>query len=177
MLKWIYSHFDDHIETYLATVALVVFASLVIFQVVMRYVFNSPPAWSEELARYALVWFVYLSGSYAIKYQRHVRFGVVVDLIGKKVPLAQRIVQLVIFIIWLAFLVYMFFLSIEMVRRQVITGQLSPGSQIPMYLVYVGLPLGLSLMSFRVLQHTLRSFIDIIRNPLAPIPPSQPEGD
>lgn len=177
MLKWIYSHFDDHIETYLATIALVVFASLVIYQVVMRYFFNSPSSWSEEIARYALVWFVYLSGSYAIKYQRHVRFGVVVDLIGKKMPFLQRVIRLFIFITWLAFLIYMFTLSIEMVRRQVITGQLSPGSQIPMYLVYVGLPLGLSLMSFRVLQHTVRSLIDIIRNPLAPIPPSQPEGD
>ncbi|RUA22609.1 TRAP transporter small permease subunit [Billgrantia gudaonensis] len=58
MWKWIYSHLDEHIETYLATVALVVFASLVIFQVVMRYIFNSPPSWSEEIARYALVWFV-----------------------------------------------------------------------------------------------------------------------
>lgn len=177
MLKWIYSHLDDHIETYLATIALIVFSSLVISQVVMRYIFNNPSAWFEEIARYALVWFVYLSGSYAIKYQRHVRFGVVVDLIGKKVPFVQRIIQFLIFIIWLAFLIYMFTLSIEMVRRQMITGQLSPGSQIPMYFVYLGLPLGLFLMSFRVLQHTVRSLIDIIRNPLAPIPASQSEGD
>lgn len=177
MLKWIYTHFDEHIETYLATVALVIFTSLVIFQVVMRYVFNSPPAWSEEIARYALVWFVYLSGSYAIKYQRHVKFSVVVDLIGKKLPLVQRLISLMIFLIWLAFLVYMFTLSNEMVRRQFITGQSAPGSQIPMYLVYIGLPLGLSLMSFRVLQHTVRTLIDIIRNPFAPILPSQSEAD
>lgn len=177
MWKWIYSHLDEHIETYLATVALVVFASLVIFQVVMRYIFNSPPSWSEEIARYALVWFVYLSGSYAIKYQRHVKFNVIVDLIGRKLPFVQRLIQLFIFLLWLAFLIYMFTLAIEMVRRQLITGQLSPGSQIPMYLVYVGLPLGLSLMSFRVLQHTVHSFIDIIRHPFAPITQSEPEAD
>jgi|SRR5690554_1474041 len=177
MVKWIYTHFDEHIETYLATVALVVFTSLVIFQVVMRYVFNSPPAWSEEVARYALVWFVYLSGSYAIKYQRHVKFNVVIDLVGKKLPFVQRLIGLLIFLIWLAFLIYMLTLSNEMVRRQWITGQLSPGSQIPMYLVYIGLPLGFSLMSFRVLQHTIRTLIDIIRNPFAPIPSSQSEAD
>ncbi|WP_163575376.1 TRAP transporter small permease [Halomonas faecis] len=177
MWKWIYSHLDEHIETYLATVALVVFASLVIFQVVMRYIFNSPPSWSEEIARYALVWFVYLSGSYAIKYQRHVKFNVIVDLIGRKLPFVQRLIRLFIFVLWLAFLIYMFTLAIEMVRRQLITGQLSPGSQIPMYLVYVGLPLGLSLMSFRVLQHTVHSFIDIVRHPFSPIPQSEPEAD
>ncbi|WP_027961314.1 TRAP transporter small permease [Halomonas halodenitrificans] len=177
MLKWLYKHLDEHIETYLATVALVIFTSLVIFQVVMRYVFNSPPAWSEEIARYSLVWFVYLSGSYAIKYQRHVKFSVVVNFIGKKLPLLQRLISLAIFLVWLAFLIYMFALSNEMVKRQVMTGQLSPGSQIPMYFVYIGLPLGLFLMSFRVLQHTLRAFVDIIRNPFAPISPSQSEVD
>lgn len=177
MLKCIYAHFDEHVETYLATVALTVFTTLVIFQVIMRYVFNNPSIWSEEIARYALVWFVYLSGSYAVKYQRHVKFNVIVDLIGKKVPLAQRIIQLFIFLLWLAFLIFMLKLSIKMVDRQFITGQLAPASQIPMYLVYLGLPLGLLLMSFRVLQHTTRAVIDLVKNPLAPIPQSQIEVD
>lgn len=177
MLKGVYEHLDEHVETYLATVALTIFASLVVFQVVMRYIFNSPPAWTEEMARYALVWFVYISGSYAVKYQRHVKFNLLVDMLGKHVPLAQRLIGLVIFLLWLAFLLFMLNLSFEMVRRQIITGQLAPGSQIPMYLVYIGLPLGLSLMSFRVLQHTVRAIIDIIKNPLAPIPPSKSEVD
>lgn len=177
MLKTLYAHLDEHIETYLATIALIVFTTLVVFQVIMRYIFNSPPVWSEEIARYALVWFVYLSGSYAAKYQRHVKFNVIIDLIGKKIPLAQRIVSLLVFMLWLAFLIYMLLLSIEMVKRQLISGQLAPASQIPMYFVYAGLPLGLSLMSFRVFQHTARSIIDIIKNPLAPIPSPQLEVD
>lgn len=177
MLKCIYRHFDEHVETYLATVALVIFASLVVFQVVMRYIFNSPPPWTEEIARYALVWFVYISGSYAVKYQRHVKFNVLVDMLGKRLPLAQRIIGLLMFLFWLAFLILMLNLSVEMVNRQIITGQRAPGSQIPMYLVYIGLPVGLFLMSFRVVQHTVRAIIDIIRNPFAPIPPSQNEVD
>lgn len=177
MLKCIYAHFDEHVETYLATVALSVFATLVVFQVIMRYVFNNPSVWSEEIARYALVWFVYLSGSYAVKYQRHVKFNVIVDLIGKKAPLAQRIIQLFVFLLWLGFLAFMLILSIKMVDRQLTTGQLAPASQIPMYMVYLGLPLGLLLMSFRVLQHTYRTAIDIIKNPFAPISSSQTEAD
>lgn len=177
MLKRIYVHFDEHVETYLATVALTVFATLVVFQVIMRYVFNNPTAWSEEVARYALVWFVYLSGSYAVKYQRHVRFNVIVDLIGKKIPLIQRIIRLFVFVLWLAFLIYMLKLSIEMVDRQFTSGQRAPASQIPMYLVYLGLPLGLLLMSFRVLQHVAGAILDIVKHPFAPIPPSQTEVD
>lgn len=177
MLKCIYEHFDEHVETYLASIALIIFASLVVFQVIMRYIFSSPPPWTEEIARYALVWFVYISGSYAVKYQRHVKFNVLVDLLGKRVPLAQRIISLLIFLLWLAFLIFMLSLSLEMVNRQIMTGQLAPGSQIPMYLVYIGLPVGLLLMSFRVLQHTVRAIIDIVKNPHAPIPPSHSEVD
>lgn len=177
MLRTIYAHFDEHVETYLATVALTIFATLVVFQVIMRYVFNNPTAWSEEVARYALVWFVYLSGSYAVKYERHVRFSVIVDLIGRKLPFVRRIIRLFVLLLWLAFLVFMLKLSIDMVDRQLTTGQRAPASQIPMYLVYLGLPLGLLLMSFRVFQHTARTVIDIIRQPFAPIPPSQTEVD
>ena len=177
MLRTIYAHFDEHVETYLATVALTIFATLVVFQVIMRYVFNNPTAWSEEVARYALVWFVYLSGSYAVKYERHVRFSVIVDLIGRKLPFVRRIIRLFVLLLWLAFLAYMLKLSIDMVDRQLTTGQRAPASQIPMYLVYLGLPLGLLLMSFRVFQHTARTVIDIIRQPFAPIPPSQTEVD
>src|SRR5690606_3203948 len=177
MLKSIYAHFDEHVETYLATVALTVFSTLVILQVIMRYVFNSPLVWSEEIARYALVWFVYLSGSYAVKYQKHVKFNVIIELIGKKIPLIQRIVRVAVFALWLAFLVFMLRLSIEMVSRQFISGQLAPGSQIPMYLVYLGLPIGFLLMSFRVLQHTVGSIVDLVKNPLAPIPQTPTEVD
>lgn len=177
MLKRIYEHIDEHVETYLATIALIIFASLVVFQVVMRYVFGNTPAWTEEFARYALVWFVYISGSYAVKYQRHVKFSVLVDMLGKRVPLAQRIIGLFIFLLWLGFLILMLNLSVEMVNRQIMTGQRAPGSQIPMYLVYIGLPVGFLLMSFRVLQHTVRAIIDIVKNPFAPIPRSQSEVD
>ncbi|MCL7944666.1 TRAP transporter small permease [Marinobacter sp. ATCH36] len=177
MLKQAYQHLDEHVETYLATIALIVFASLVVFQVIMRYFFGNTLAWTEELARYALVWFVYISGSYAVKYQRHVKFSVLVNMLGKRVPIAQRIIDLLMFALWLAFLIFMLSLSIEMVNQQINTGQRAPGSQIPMYLVYLGLPIGFLLMSFRVLQHIIRAIFDIIKNPFAPIAMSQSEVD
>lgn len=37
-------------------VALHVMLLSVLLQVVARYIFNSPPAWTEELARYAMIW-------------------------------------------------------------------------------------------------------------------------
>lgn len=173
MLKRIYHHFDEHVETYLASVALITFAALIVLQVTMRYVFNTSLTWTVEMARYALVWFVFLSGSYAVRYQRHVKFSVLVDLLGKRVPIAQRIVQIFVFVLWLAFLVFVAYLSWESVVRQYGTGQVAPATQIPMYLIYLALPIGLALMAFRVTQHLVRASIDIVKHPHAPVGPTQ----
>jgi TRAP-type C4-dicarboxylate transport system permease small subunit len=170
MLKRIYLHLDEHVETYLSTVALLVFTALTIGQVIMRYVLGNPMTWSEEVARFALVWFVYTSASYAVRYQRHVKFNVLTKLVGKRLPIAERVIQIVVFILWLSFLVLVLVLSIQMVLAQYRTGQVSAAAQIPMYLIYIGLPLGLALMSFRVLQHLVAAGIDIVKNRNAPIP-------
>lgn len=175
MLRRIYAHFDEHVETYLATVALLVFTVLTIAQVFMRYVLNNPMSWSEEVARFALVWFVYTSASYAVRYQRHVKFNVLTKLLGKKLPIGERIVQIVVFALWLSFLVFVLVLSIQMVIAQYRTGQVSAAAQLPMYLIYIGLPLGLALMSFRVLQHLVRAGVDIAKHRNAAIPPAQLE--
>ncbi|MGO1571146.1 MAG: TRAP transporter small permease [Canibacter sp.] len=177
MLKKIYRHLDDFVEVYLASIALFAFSFLVVLQVFMRYILGAPLVWSEELARFALVWFVWISGSYAVKFQRHVKFGVLVNLVGNKLPVVQRSIHIIVFVLWLAFLVIMLVLSWEQVLQQQRSGQVSAGARVPMYMVYFGLTLGMLLMSFRVLQHTVLSVIDIVKNPMRPIPRSEVEVD
>lgn len=177
MLKRIYHHLDEHIETYFGSIVLAVFASLVVVQVVMRYIFSSPIIWSDEIARYALVWFVYFAGSYAVLHERHVKFNVLVDLLGKKVPIAQRIIRICVLLMWLAFLLFMLHMSSQSVIRQYDTGQVSPATQTPMYLIYLGIPIGMALMAFRVIQHTVRASVDIVKNPHAPVRPTHIEAE
>jgi TRAP-type C4-dicarboxylate transport system permease small subunit len=46
---------------------LVLLVSVVILQVVARYVFSSPPAWTEEIARYAMIWAGLLGATMSFK--------------------------------------------------------------------------------------------------------------
>jgi TRAP-type C4-dicarboxylate transport system permease small subunit len=39
-----------------ATAALIIMLAATLYQVVARYIFSSPPIWTEELARYAMIW-------------------------------------------------------------------------------------------------------------------------
>ncbi|MGD9210112.1 MAG: TRAP transporter small permease [Desulfobacteraceae bacterium] len=61
-------------------------ALLVAMQVFFRYILNQSLFWSEELARYMLVWLTFLGASAA--YYRRVHPGV--DILYKRMPFALR---------------------------------------------------------------------------------------
>lgn len=57
----------DRVATVVAGAALVVLVGAVMLQVVARYVFQQPPAWTEELARYAMIWAGLIGASMSFK--------------------------------------------------------------------------------------------------------------
>src|SRR5699024_4572873 len=127
-----------------------------------RYVFNASLTWSEELSRYAFVWFVYTSAAYAVRYQRHVKFSFLVNILKKRSLIYSQILKIIALLFWIGFLIFLDYYSVKLVMNQFHTGQVSPANQIPMYLVYLGVPLGAFLMTFRVVQHIRHGFKEII---------------
>jgi TRAP-type C4-dicarboxylate transport system permease small subunit len=154
----LYKHLDEHIETYLSAILLIFFSFLCILQVVMRYIFNESLTWSEELSRYAFVWFVYTSAAYAVRYQRHVKFNFLVNLLYRISPIYSQILKIIALFCWISFLIFVDYYSIQTITNQFKMGQVSPANQIPMYIVYLGLPMGALLMTFRVTQHIINGF-------------------
>ncbi len=61
------SNLLDRIATLLSGIALVVLVGAVILQVIARYVFNQPPVFTEELARYAMIWAGLIGASMSFK--------------------------------------------------------------------------------------------------------------
>jgi TRAP-type C4-dicarboxylate transport system permease small subunit len=58
--------------------------------VVARYIFHSSPMWTEELARYTLIWMVMLAANPALRYGEHMQ----IDLVIKRFPAkAQSLLQ------------------------------------------------------------------------------------
>lgn len=68
-LNWVYDNFEE-IASALALLSMV---GLLAIQVISRYVFRASVPWTEELARFAFLFLVYLSASLAAKYGRHIR--------------------------------------------------------------------------------------------------------
>lgn len=91
-MKIIRSMFDKCIEA----VSIGIFALMVLlvtFQVFVRYVLNSPSAFSETLTRYLFVWLVLITSTYAFGKRDHMCISYLKD----KLPLkGQRMVNILI---------------------------------------------------------------------------------
>ena len=65
-------------------VLLVAVILLVLTQVYTRYVLNQPFTWTEEVARFAMVWFTFMAASYVMAERRHIRVIFFARLLGDK---------------------------------------------------------------------------------------------
>ncbi|KMK68982.1 TRAP transporter small permease [Puniceibacterium sp. IMCC21224] len=57
----------DRVASVVTCTAIVLLTVVVLLQVVARYVFHQPPAWTEELARYAMIWAGLIGATMAFK--------------------------------------------------------------------------------------------------------------
>ncbi len=121
-------------------------------QVVARYVFNQPPAWTEELARFCQVWIILLASSICLRKGSHLA----VDYLGPAlVPAARRVVAV---ITGCLIAIYSAVVVVSGVRLLLIgLVQTSPAMQLNMGLVYLVFPIAGGLMLLESILATLQS--------------------
>lgn len=127
-----------------------VLIAAVFFQVVARYVFNQPPSWSEELARYCQVWIIILASSICLRKGSHLA----VDYLSRSFsPNLYRRLQGVLYAL---IGLYVTIVTIFGVRLMLVGHfQVSPALQINMSWVYLIFPVGGALM---ILEASLKAW-------------------
>ena len=92
-------------NTVVSTICIILFAVMVIvgtYQIITRFVFNSPSTVSEELLTYTFAWMAIFSSAYVFGKRDHMRMTFVAD----KLPKEQRkILEIVIELLIIAFAV------------------------------------------------------------------------
>ena len=122
--------------------------SIVTFsQVVARYVFEAPLSWSEELARFLLLWLAMLSSAYAFKIKSHFALQFVIKIVTRKI---QKLISVLVSLLVIFFLSGFVFYSIKFVLG--VKGHLAPALQIPMEIPYSSSIAGSSLMLYYVVK-------------------------
>jgi len=127
---------------------------IVAAQVFFRYVLNHSLFWSEELARYILVWLTFLGATVAYRRGVHPRIDLFAHRLGPQGTRAMRIGAHLVAMAFLGMLVVYGAQFAYFVRLQI-----SPALQIPKWTIMLVLPISGMLM----LLHALAAIVSELR--------------
>ena len=130
------------------TIILLMIAGLSIFmQVILRYLFNTGFSWTEELARYLMIYLSLIGSSIVLKNQDHPRVEMIYESFPQKV---KTCLDFLFDFLILAFLLVLFWQGIENTRFGFETR--TPALQILWAWPYAAIPLGAFLMIIQLLS-------------------------
>ena len=118
----------------------------VTWQVVTRFLLNSPSSYTEELATYLLLWISLLGAAYALRQSAHLGIDVVTSRFSLEGKRRARVASYVVVAVFS--LVALVIGGGMLVRVTFELGQRSAAFQVPMGFVYLVLPLSGLLMAY-----------------------------
>ncbi|QRF65192.1 TRAP transporter small permease [Ponticoccus alexandrii] len=127
----------------LATLCGLLFAVMLVAilgQVLMRYAFSAPLSWSEELARYTMVWLAMLASALCARKGQHLAL-ISAEMLPPRLRLPLRLIGTVIAC---AILSVLFWHAWDLAERAI--RQRTPGLGLSMSWIYAALPTGFALM-------------------------------
>jgi TRAP-type C4-dicarboxylate transport system permease small subunit len=156
MLGWLNTAVYYLIGGLLAAISVVVFLQVIVRFVLTSIGINISAPWTEELARYLLIWLIFLGAAVGCRRMQLISLGFVInampELMGKIVRYAALLLCLLLFVLMLRF-------GIQFVQ---ILGasELSPVMQISKVWVYWAMPAGAVLMIVNTLAFMAESLLE-----------------
>ncbi|SBW04334.1 membrane hypothetical protein [uncultured delta proteobacterium] len=152
-LKWY-----DEIESTVCVVILMFMLVILFYQVVGRYGFGVTNAWCDEMSRYALVWFGYLSACYAIVHNVHIKIDMFIKVWPKSMHRGVKLFSNVIFFVYAVVVAYYSSVWLWGLMK---SGAITLGLKLPMALFCFIVPFSHCIMAIRLIQLEIR----LLRNP------------
>ncbi|SDJ92443.1 TRAP transporter small permease [Natronincola ferrireducens] len=142
-LSYYFRRFSDGLDwfitrmVFLGIIGMIVSISL---QIIFRVFFNAL-VWTEEAARYLLVWSSFLGATLAYKRKMHIAVTFGVDLLPSSLKKPVVLLSIVLSMLFFGVSAYYGF---KLISMQVY--QLSPALRLPMKYIYLGIPLSFIVM-------------------------------
>ncbi len=136
----------NKIVGYILGVMIGTMSILILLQIFTRFIINYPLHWTEELARYLMIYGVFLGAALALRYNRLISIEAVAQALPPKMQILLKKVVMVITIIFALILVVQ---GTEITST--INSQTSAGLGISMSIPYLAIPLGAVLLIINAL--------------------------
>lgn len=155
--KTILRAIDKNGERYLLLPLYALIVSTIFIEVVRRSVLSYSSIWAEEIARYAFIYIAYIGASAAIKERAHIRIDVLLNLFSPRMKSIAFIFGDIVTLILAVLAIYM---SMESVLTSLHFDSVTHGLRISQAWFLAAVPIGFSMMLFRVLQSIWRDWND-----------------
>lgn len=120
---------------------------VVLLQVLSRYVLPAPLSWTEELARFLLIWLSFLGAVVCLHHRQHLS----IDLFVARLPMSlQRANRVFVIFSMSLFFVLTLVKGVKLTLESM--GQQSVIMGIPFPLFYISIPITMALMIIRLLR-------------------------
>jgi TRAP-type transport system small permease protein len=150
--------FDKVLATFLKVTGMVLVFSILL-QIFSRIAMTHPFSWTEELSRFAFVWFCFLGSAYTLRMKLHLGIDYLYQKFGQRM---RRVLDFIIQGLILFFGGLMLYTGLLMVKVTAI--QRSPILRLPMSYIYVVLPIcGFYIVVFSIYQLSLLARPGVVR--------------
>ena len=141
--------------------ALLVFYTMLVVtmavEVIRREIFSYSSIWGEEIVRYAFIYLAWIGASAAVRERAHIRIDVIYNFVG---PRGKAALYILGDLVMLAMAVLAVFWSFETLAVSWKFGSVSHGLRVSMVWFLAAVPIGFSLMIFRLVQSLIRDVSD-----------------
>jgi len=139
----------------IVSVVAVIFAAIIIFDVVMRYVFNDPTRWAFDVTKQLYGFYFVMLGGYALRHQAHVRVDLVTEQLGN---FARRWVEIAGYVIFFFPFAWVFMTrSWDFGMKSWSQGETTYGSvQLPVYPLKIAMAVASGLLFLQGIAEVLK---------------------
>lgn len=140
-------------------IAILLFSATVLLfvNVILRKYFNSSTTWAEEAIRYAMIWITFIGGSVCARNYLHVGIDLVAENSSPKI---KKILNAIAELSSAVFSFILAYFGYENTRLVLETSQLSPALRMPMWLIYISIPIGCTIMGIRFIVNFWKTIND-----------------
>lgn len=139
----------DKILANLLVIIMAVMVLNVLWQVASRFILGAPSSFTDELARYLMIWVGILGAAYISGRNMHVAIDVIPSRLSE--PVQKRLMFIVRILIILFCVLAMVIGGSRLVYITYVLGQNSPALQVPLAVVYAVIPIsGILIIYYKI---------------------------
>lgn len=150
---------DKNAERWALLVFYTLLVSTMTIEVVRREVFAYSSIWGEEIVRYSFIYLAWIGAAVAVKERAHIRIDVLFHYVGPRMKALLYILGDIVMLVIGCLALYW---SFETVAVSWKFGSVTHGLRISKVWFLMAVPIGFSLLVFRLLQSIRRDISDLL---------------